>query len=564
MYTTILNRLLTALLFVISGVTIKAQPPIADFAWSFPQTTSKVYFSDQSSGGPTSWLWDFGDGTGSAAKNPIKQYLNQNVTYNVCLTAINGFGSDQTCRNVAIWASGSNSTQNIKGIVYFDKNNNCVYDTLTDPLLHNAQVRLRDTIGIVGVSYVDVLGKYGFNTAYGTFTTTIDSNSVPFYVACPTSGFQTAVISSGFSVPDSLDLGVRCKPGTDLKANYIYASQFKPGNITHVSIHAGDVNNIYGFGCADGISGNITVTYSGPIQYLHSLPTSITPTSVVGNTLTWSIPDFGAIDFATDFTFVMQTDTTALLGQQACFVLNVTPSVADVNPANNSLNVCFVIVSSFDPNDKTAIPSGDIDTAQKELTYIIRFQNTGTATADHVYITDTLSHYIDLSSFKLISYSHPPVIQLLGNALLFDFQNINLPDSFSNEPGSHGYVQYTVRLKENLPIGTTINNTAYIYFDFNPPVVTNTTTNTISVITGDAQATLSPFSFVIYPNPNAGMFTVETPTLALRQLLSVTDLTGRLLLQQEILSAKSEIQLLYSPGIYIVRAGNSVQKLVIK
>ncbi|PIY02509.1 MAG: hypothetical protein COZ21_13790, partial [Bacteroidetes bacterium CG_4_10_14_3_um_filter_31_20] len=41
-------------------------------------------------------------------------------------------------------------------------------------------------------------------------------------------------------------------------------------------------------------------------------------------------------------------------------------------------------------------------------------------------------------------------------------------------------VNYTVNLKPNLPIGTEIKNTASIFFDFNSPVITNTTLNTIA------------------------------------------------------------------------------------
>jgi len=59
----------------------------------------------------------------------------------------------------------------------------------------------------------------------------------------------------------------------------------------------------------------------------------------------------------------------------------------------------------------------------------------------------------------------------------FSFKNILLPDSTTNEPLSHGFVSYKINQKEGLPENTTIENTAYIYFDFNPPIVTNTTNN---------------------------------------------------------------------------------------
>jgi hypothetical protein len=62
------------------------------------------------------------------------------------------------------------------------------------------------------------------------------------------------------------------------------------------------------------------------------------------------------------------------------------------------------------------------------------------------------------------------------------FDNIALPDSTTNEAGSHGFVQYSVRAKAGLPNGAQIPNTASIYFDFNLPVVTNATHSTLVIL----------------------------------------------------------------------------------
>ena len=59
------------------------------------------------------------------------------------------------------------------------------------------------------------------------------------------------------------------------------------------------------------------------------------------------------------------------------------------------------------------------------------------------------------------------------------FENIDLPDASTDEPRSHGEVRYRVRPRSSAGEGTTILNSAAIYFDFNLPVITATTTNTI-------------------------------------------------------------------------------------
>jgi hypothetical protein len=66
-----------------------------------------------------------------------------------------------------------------------------------------------------------------------------------------------------------------------------------------------------------------------------------------------------------------------------------------------------------------------------------------------------------------------------NNVLKFTFSNILLADSNINEPASHGSLLYSIRQNVSNAIGDTIENTANIYFDFNAPVITNTTISPI-------------------------------------------------------------------------------------
>jgi PKD repeat protein/sugar lactone lactonase YvrE len=69
--------------------------PVASYSWS-PQTPTvglSILFSDTSTGEPTLWAWDFGDGATSVDQNPSHVFMSEG-TFDVALTATNEAGSD--------------------------------------------------------------------------------------------------------------------------------------------------------------------------------------------------------------------------------------------------------------------------------------------------------------------------------------------------------------------------------------------------------------------------------------------------------------------------------------
>ncbi|MEL6844652.1 MAG: PKD domain-containing protein, partial [Bacteroidota bacterium] len=83
-------------------------------------------------------------------------------------------------------------------------------------------------------------------------------------------------------------------------------------------------------------------------------------------------------------------------------------------------------------------------------------------------------------SYRPAGASHPYSLMFEGDSVLvFTFANINLPDSVSDPQGSQGFVAYTLQHAASLSPGTQIDNRAAIYFDYNPPIITNTVRNTI-------------------------------------------------------------------------------------
>ncbi|WP_188501428.1 DUF7619 domain-containing protein [Pontibacter amylolyticus] len=164
-------------------------------------------------------------------------------------------------------------------------------------------------------------------------------------------------------------------------------------------------------------------------------------------------------------------------------MVNLLPS--DDEEAEKSAE-CMPITDSYDPNDKLVTPVGRTEEfytpTNTALKYKVRFQNTGTDVAYRIVVVDTLSEHLDLSTLQLGATSHPSRVEVSGKGrpvLTWTFDNIMLPDSTADEPGSHGYILFSIKPKAGLPEKTLVENFADIFFDFNSPIRTNITQNRI-------------------------------------------------------------------------------------
>lgn len=91
-----------------SYLTVSLVPLVAGFSGAPTSGTAPltVSFTDQSTGGPTSWVWDFGDGQQSAVQNPSHIYASPG-TYTVSLTVSNASGQNTATKSTYITVSAS-------------------------------------------------------------------------------------------------------------------------------------------------------------------------------------------------------------------------------------------------------------------------------------------------------------------------------------------------------------------------------------------------------------------------------------------------------------------------
>src|SRR5690606_38741404 len=169
-----------------------------------------------------------------------------------------------------------------------------------------------------------------------------------------------------------------------------------------------------------------------------------------------------------------------------------------------------MVVGSYDPNDIQVLEGESIyfDEADEYLHYIIRFQNTGTASAINVSVSNELDSNLDWNTLQIENISHQNRVEITdGNQVEFIFDNINLPDSTSNEPESHGYIQYKIKPKNDVQVGDSMSKEAQIFFDFNQPIITNMVTTTVIENLGIEENVLEELT--IYPVPSNNTITIK-------------------------------------------------------
>ncbi len=457
---------------------------------------------------------------------------------------------------------------NIRGTTFRDNNSNCVFDS-TDNILKYCPVKLLDSLGnFLTANFSNEFGQYYFSMPNGfSCQVQVDSNTnTGLVTTCPSGGTFSLTAST---TPIYNDFGYDCFISAfDLGCYGTWNRFFVPGDTSYISVFAGNLS-------CQSTSGILKMTLGPQLTYAGFTLDGLAPTSVIGDTLIWNLDSLyisaGSVpiyEWLNEFSVVVPvvTDTTATLGDSLCINFSITPIAGDINTTNNTSDFCDMVNSSFDPNFKGVMPVGQgplgIVPPDTYFKYTVHFQNTGTIAADNIYIWDELDNDLDFSTLEIIASSHEMIPSVLGDSVKFNFANINLPDSATSQFYSQGWVEYRIKAKSGLALGTSITNTAYIYFDYNPAVVTNTTLNTIDLASSINSHNENNNSLKVYPNPAGDQISVVASgkNYGIAYLI---DFSGRIIETIKINSTgitNLNIEK-YSNGIYqIIVPGDTVQK----
>jgi hypothetical protein len=221
---------------------------------------------------------------------------------------------------------------------------------------------------------------------------------------------------------------------------------------------------------------------------------------------------------------------TVNLGDLLTNTASIVATANDINLTNNNYSNTQIVVGSYDPNDKMEAHGEQIPFNQFSqndyLFYTIRFQNEGTANAITIRIEDFLDAHLDTASIRVIDASHNYIMERQDNHISWKFDYIQLPSYLENIELSKGYVTFKIKMKPGFAVGDIVPNTASIYFDTNPAIVTNTFTTEFTAALANASFGLE--NFVLYPNPTNSFIQVNLQnTTELLENVIVYDVLGK-------------------------------------
>ncbi|RYZ50411.1 MAG: VCBS repeat-containing protein, partial [Sphingobacteriales bacterium] len=340
------------------------------------------------------------------------------------LIAIFGTWASSTLGKISVFENLGQLGNTINGVVTIDSDSNgCSANDLKGSNMMIVTQNGANTFA----TFTDANGAYSIAANDGAFTAAISSALPQYYVSNPGSHTFTFsglddVQSADFCVAPSgvvNDLSISVYPLTDLRP---------------------------GFGCAyrivcrntgtTQIGGVVNYTFNGEkMSFVSASPSASAQTQDMLSFTIAPLQPFASTMIDLDFTTLPLPATE--IGELVATSATLVADAQDATPDNNVASVSQTVIGSYDPNDITCLEGTQvhIDDSGDYLHYVIRFQNTGTASAVNVRVENPLSNNLDWTSMQLETMSHPGRVEIIdGVNLRFIFENINLPHSEANEP----------------------------------------------------------------------------------------------------------------------------------
>ena len=420
------------------------------------------------------------------------------------------------------------SFNHIKGVVYVDSNNDCIPDS-NELRINYGYIRCPNPFSRYATIQSD--GTFDLTLPAAPITSHLERVTNYYYyyqwdnVTCPVNNvLPFSITNYNSTILDNQNFGVEILDTCVKLISSIYTQRARPCFNNSVSVRVLNISPYTAYNV------ETTIDLDPRMNIINISSFNSTPT-VNGNQITFNYDSIAPFEdiYISIYDSIL---CSANLGDTLYSKVNTTYSpIGCMDSIFNFDESRRILTLSWDPNNKeTTSHLGENIAANEDLEYVINFQNTGTDTAFTVTLLDTLPPQLIPSSLMPIMSSHNYTYHLVApNVIKFLFHNIQLPDSNVNEPGSNGFIKFSIKQTPNNPLGTVIKNKAAIYFDFNEPVITNYTHNVIPLITANQEANVEG-NVKVMPNPfsDATRFVFTNKSKNTTATLQLFDVTGKL------------------------------------
>jgi uncharacterized repeat protein (TIGR01451 family) len=349
----------------------------------------------------------------------------------------------------------------IVGVAYSDINENGIYDANDVPLNNVLITDLSNNFS----TFTNTLGYYIMPTTAG-FVTNLEANiSIGNWE-------ETSVLQNNVTVVESCTSGINF--GFIPEDNIPNAQITVTNTITRCDFETKFYVTVENFN-QESFSGEVNFTFDEETTFFNS---DIPGIQVTGNQISFNT---GVVMPFKQNIYIFKLKMPS--GSSSLPLLEFDAKLTEGGSLLDEYTYSEQLRCSYDPNDKRTNPDREGDEnltlIGETIDYTIRFQNNGNDTAFNVKIVDELDPYVDKTSIRFNSSSHPLYACIMGSTLVIEFNDIRLVDSSTNYPSSQGFVNFSLDIDKAIPEGTIINNTADIIFDTNDPIITNTVINTM-------------------------------------------------------------------------------------
>ena len=521
------------------------------------------------------------------------------------------FGSPQPSATTTGWIAASTSPFVITGLTpntcydfYIRSSCNANGTSLWSTLVTNCNYDCEDygtcSDSIMGIAFIDansngIKDATESNFNYGYLNYSINngatiysfSNNGDFYIPStnPTNSYDLDYLIPSYLTPfystSASYQNITIVAGSGINYYYFPISEIEPYLDVQTYLYAASPRPGFTRNCYLYYRNNsLTTTTNGTITFVKNDLETInniyqSGTIATSNGFTYNYTNLAPQESRT-ITITLQTPTipNVNLGDLLTISSHISNISGEVTLENNNSILTQTVIGSYDPNEVyeshgTEIPINNF-TSNDNLNYTITFENTGTANAEFIRIENLLSNKLNPSTIEMIGSSHNYDLKRENNKLTWFFYDIDLPPTSQNSTLSQGFVSYRIKPNPGYAIGDIIPNTASIFFDYNPPIITNTFNTEFVAPLNNLD--FNSGNFIVYPNPANGLVQISLKNnFDTIQNVTIFDVLGKIVKKVEAVNSnQTNINISQlSSGVYMVEVITEnnlkqVKKLVIK